>query len=403
MPEHAETARRKAVILAPPRDAVAPAYPDDRNAVPVFLGCDDKFFPHALTAIASLMRNASPKTNYDLFIVQSGVPPEKLDAAAAWMERRPNAVLRFIDIDPCIASARDTLPVTKEYSVAVFFRIFAPLLFPEHGRIVYLDSDIVVLGDVAELHRFNLGGMEVGAIRDLATTLEARRSDTIADFWRTRLGKEPGENYFNSGVLLMDLEQMRRRDTLGRCLARAGEITGTALPDQDLLNAVLNGGIRPLPAVWNCFDWMADRFEESPNFRFVRTVPEFLKETRKARHGVKILHFVEKKPWTTEYRGKFAEKYWEYAAETPFHGQILDGLRAECTPAKMLWRRFVLWFQEKHYRVKKHFVREENRKKYRARARNIRWMRKALRRQLALIDGLLPQKIEEDGDGYGTL
>ncbi len=381
------TTPKRAVVLAPPKDSVRPAYPGDANAVPVFLGCDDRFFPHAITVIASVMEHASPETRYDLFIVQSGVPRERMDAAAAWMARFPNATLRFVDIEPYLAAVRDTLPVTKEYSVAVFFRIFAPALFAEYDRISYLDSDIVVLGDVAEFHRLDLGGREAGAIRDLATTAHARSEPHIAAFWRMQLRKEPGEDYFFSGGLVMDLAAMRRNRTQEQCLDRIGRIEGTRLPDQDVMNAVMNGRVRMLPCEWNCLDWWCDEEEEAPNY--LSLPEEFVREIREARRTAKVVHFAEKKPWTMEYRGKHAALYWEYAAQTPFYRQLLDSLRRDCAPGKILLRRLVLCWQTLNFTLRLALAPGAKKEKYRGRLRNLRWMRAALTRQRELVGNIL--------------
>lgn len=378
---------KKAVVLAPPRDVVVPAYPDGPATIPVFLGCDDNFLPHALAVIASVMTHASPENRYDLFIVQSGIPRGRMDAAAAWMERYPNATLRFVDIDPCLEKARDILPVTREYSVAVFFRIFAPSLFREYKRIAYLDSDIAVLDDVAGFYRLDLGGMEVGAVRDLATTSQSQRNPEIAEFWRKQLGKEPGEDYFFSGGLVMDLELMRRRNTQQQFLDRIGGIKGSRLPDQDVMNAVLNGRVQYLPCEWNCLDWWCDEREEAPNFRLLRA--DFVDELREARRKVKVIHFAEKKPWTMGYQGKFADKYWRYAAETPFHGELLERIRRECGPAKIRWRQLLTRMQEAHFAVRLRAAPAKKREKYAARLRNLEWRRKGLARQKAFVEKLL--------------
>ena len=383
MPEPSQPA----VVLAPPHDTIMPAYPEDKTTIPVFLGCDDNFLPHALAVIASVMAHASPENNYDLFIVQSGIPQERMNVAAEWMRRYPNATFRFVDIEPYFKSVQDTLTVTREYSVAAFFRIFAPALFSQYKRIAYLDSDIAVLGDVAEFYHFDLEGMEAGAIKDLVTVSQSQCNQSVAEFWQTQLGKTPGEDYFFSGGLVMDLEMMRRNNTEQKILERVGKIKGSKLPDQDVMNSVLNGKVKMLPCAWNCLDWMCDEEEEAPNFLLLKE--EFLHDIRAARRDVKVVHFAEKKPWTMEYRGKNADKYWTYAAETPFYSQLLDQLRRECNPLKLWWRRLLTRMQEGHFITKQRTVPGNKRGKYEARLRNLRWRRKGLARQKKFVEELL--------------
>ncbi|MDR1745169.1 MAG: hypothetical protein LBS30_05395 [Planctomycetota bacterium] len=111
-------------VILPP-EPVSPAF--ERNNIPVFLGCDDRFFPHAVTTIASLMAHADPDNNYDIFIVQDGIAPGRLAMAAAWMRQFPNASLRFVDIRPLAeAEGKEAFATHHNLSYAAYFRIFAP-------------------------------------------------------------------------------------------------------------------------------------------------------------------------------------------------------------------------------------------------------------------------------------
>ena len=362
-------------VFVPPRDVVEPAFAD--NNIPVFFGCDDAFLPHAVTAAASMLEHASPENNYDIFIVQWGASREKMARAAEWIRRYPNASLRFIDIAGAVdLVGREDFQVTRAYGLAIYFRFFAPSLFPRYDRIVYLDSDMVLFGDVAELYHCDLGPNLLAACHDCVMEEQSLRNPSLGAYWREQLGKEPGEGYFNSGCLVMDLAGLRREDVEAGLFEKMRRIRGTQLPDQDVLNAVLNGKVRYVGGEWNYPDWMADPVEEGSGFGLVSA--EMREAIRRNREKVKILHYCEKKPWTADYTGKNDAYYWLFAALTPFYGETVARLNAGCARNRLAGRYLLLTLQEGNFLLRSLFASAEEKGKYASRRRNVAQRRRAL-------------------------
>lgn len=372
-----------AVLYAPPRDCVPQLRPGDPSVVPVFLGCDERFFPHSLEVVASFMAHAAPDSFYDIFIVEANIPRAKLDAAAAWIRRYPNASLRFVDIEPWVAKIKDKFTITREFSAAVYFRLFAPGLFAEYDRIIYLDSDIAVLDDIAGFFRQDLGGMPLGAVEDLVSMRRAIDDPGVAAFWREQLGKEPGEKYFYSGGLVMDLKQLREMNAEQMFVGKIRVIKNSNLPDQDVMNAALNHRIKSIPLEWNCLDWMYDPDEEAGNFLLLDE--EARRTVRDTRPKVKVVHYAEKKPWTMDYTGKFAEYYWKYATETPFYEEVRAALLKECRSAKLFSRALLFRLQQANFWLRTLVCSAGERGKYRDRIEKLNWRRQGLARQARFV------------------
>ncbi len=362
-------------IYAAGRDDILPAF-EERN-IPVFLGCDDAFFPHAMAVVASVMESASPDNRYDLFIVQEGVSERKLRAASEWMARFSNASLRFVDVGNMVdAIGRDAFQTTRHLSIAMFFRIFAPTIFANYEKIAYLDSDIVVLDDIAGFYNQDLEGNLLGACHDFTTERQSRVNPDVARFWERELGKSPGEAYFFSGGVVMDLGQMRSAGIEAVLFEKMRSLKGSNLPDQDLMNAVLKGRVKYIDCAWNLLDWMTDPEEESLNFG--RVDSEALARIREARSGYKVLHFSEKKPWSAGYLGKNEEVYWRYAAMTPFYEETLAAFRAECRPWKTVPQYLTSLWQMANFRVRSRFASGGARAKYEGRLRNLAFRKRRL-------------------------
>lgn len=355
-------------VYVPRHDVIEPAFAE--NNIPVFLGCDDNFLPHAATVIASVMRHASQDRNYDIFIVQSGVPEGRMAVLSTWMRRFSNACLRFVDVSSLVQEiGEEYFPTTKQFPVAVFFRIFAPGVFTRYDKMAYLDSDVVMLDDVADFYNTDLEGHPLAACHDFAIECQSIADPGTASYWREKLGKEPGESSFNSGMLVMDLRMMRDHDLERKMLRKMQELGNPALPDQEVMNSVLGTNVKYLGAEWNLMDWMADPYESSPNFRFLDH--KTLTYIRDIRGKNKVLHFSEKKPWTLDYIGKFDCLYWEYAAMTPFFEETVAKLNTECSLCSLVSRYIILSLQEVNFAIRGWFVAPTNKAKYANRRNNV--------------------------------
>lgn len=365
------TSRYQPKVYIPSRDHIEPAF-GERN-VPMFFGCDDKFLPHAMTAIASVMDHASQRNNYDIFIIQTGISMERIAISQEWMRQFPNARLRFIDIDELLEDAgRNNFKSTRRYSHAVYFRLFAPRIFSSYDRIIYLDSDMVIMADMAEYYGTDLGGKVLAGTHDFVSERESLVNPANNHFWRTQLGKEPGSGYFVSCALLMDLKRMRDEGVQEELLEKVRTIQDAKLPDQDVLNAVLNDRVKFVDVAWNYFDWMLDPDEESLKFTMIDDVAR--QTIRRSRNRYKILHFGDRKPWNYDYDGKNEEHYWKYLQQTPFHREVVRRLDAECASALAIFRYLFASAQILHFRARSLFFHDK--RKYSERIHNIDQVRK---------------------------
>ena len=128
------------------------------------------------------------------------------------------------------------------YSEAASFRLLLPELLPEYEKILYLDCDIVVRQDMGVLYRnTDLEDNYLAAVYEAPIEGQAERIKA--------LGCIPGP-YFNSGMSLMPLKQMREEKVSARLL-KACEKDYMEFPDQDALNQVCQGRVLPISPVYN--------------------------------------------------------------------------------------------------------------------------------------------------------
>ena len=151
------------------------------------------------------------------------------------------------------------LPTRDFTRKATWYRIFLPELEPDVDRVIYLDSDALVVDSLLPLWRTELADNYLAAVTNVFPPIYENRA--------SELGLAGPDVYFNAGVLLMNLDAMRRDGCSEKLLdygvANAERLV---LRDQDVLNVVLGARRVPLHPRWNCMNaffvyaWAADVF-----------------------------------------------------------------------------------------------------------------------------------------------
>ncbi len=290
----------------------------------IAFGLDAGYAPHAGAAIASIVA-AAPRKAFRFVMLHDKVGSalqEKVQECA------PGA--RFDWVEP----SEDLLTCSRtagHLSRAAFARFAIPDLIRDCARVLYLDCDLVVLADLEPLYRCELGDASLGAVRDHWIDPHA-----FAKTW----GLEPADaRYFNSGVLLLDLERLRAQGGFDRAIEALSK-DGAAMPflDQDALNLVFWGNWQPLDRAWNVQRAMlmrgfegAARASDGP----MRGMP-------------KIIHFTgSEKPWRRGAYHPYAGAYLQALARTPFWDQVLSAggpVWHERLRARWNWARKALFF-----------------------------------------------------------
>jgi lipopolysaccharide biosynthesis glycosyltransferase len=197
------------------------------------------------------------------------------------------------------------LPVMDEFTAAMWYRIFLPELVPAADRVLYLDVDTLVVDSLAPLREIDLSGSYVAAVTNALMPQHAGRPG--------RLGLPEGQLYFNSGVLLMNLDAMRRdRCTDALREFAAGRGPELEWPDQDTLNMVLGGRRLALHPRWNYMNSM----------RWVFALYAFGEdEIGEAARSPAIRHFegpTHNKPWHWAAEREDVELWEAHRRETPW-------------------------------------------------------------------------------------
>ena len=260
----------------------------------ILITLDENYFPRLRVLLTSLKMN-DPGEHFDIYLLYSGLSERMLRAVERWC-RAAGYEFHPIRMD---GDLFENAPVSSRYPTEMYYRLLASRLLPQElNRIIYLDPDILVINPLRPLWETNMSGWLFGAAAHTGKT------ELANDVNRLRLGVE--HDYYNSGVLLMDLE-LGREEIIPEEIFRYVEEhrMELLLPDQDLLNAMFGERIFPLDdAVWN-YD------ARNYNNYVMRSSGKY--NVKWVMENTAILHFCGKaKPWKPGYIYRFGVLYQHY-------------------------------------------------------------------------------------------
>lgn len=195
-------------------------------------------------------------------------PNQKLTVHLVYRELHPSTLGRLYQLDRVLHNIQmnfcylaegliDQISVANYYlPLESCFRIMLPDILPNVDRVIYLDIDILVCGNLQELYRTDLGYSSLGAVveRDVSVFFPDHPIG---------LGIQP-DRYFNSGVLLMDLARMRQENFTAKLIAFAKNVQANLrFIDQDLLNLYFKDTVVLLDGRYNYTNYLM-RYESRP-------------------------------------------------------------------------------------------------------------------------------------------
>ena len=213
--------------------------------IPIFFATDDNYIPFLDVAISSLIKNASTNYKYVINILNTGIKEENIKKVKS--RENDNFTINFVNIENKIKEIKDKFRNVYHFSVACYYRLFIESLFHQYDKVIYLDCDIVVLGDISRLYNINLGNCLVGAVVDQIVPLQP----IFCKYCDNCIGVNH-RKYFSSGILLMNLEKFRECKIQDKFMYLISEYNFDVVdPDQAYLNFLCRDKVKYLPNGWN--------------------------------------------------------------------------------------------------------------------------------------------------------
>jgi lipopolysaccharide biosynthesis glycosyltransferase len=292
---------------------------DDAATVRIALAFNERYAAHAAATLQSVIDHAAPRRHYAVHAVAADLSAETVGRFERQVARQPNVSLAF-HLPPDVSRYRQPRqPGREQRPDPYYYRLDLPTLLHPAGKVLYLDCDLIACSDVAPLFDTDIDAHVGAAARDslltCATVMKRRFSKPMEPVYGTTWEEYavgfPGipagrvGDYFNSGVMLINLERWRDDGITDEILAKVRQLPRqTLFADQDLLNAVLYDRVRHIDGAWNVLA--------------THTVqPDGNDDVAAAR----ILHYAGNKPWT--HADIHGAPYWDALLRTPFAADVV--------------------------------------------------------------------------------
>lgn len=208
---------------------------------------DGAYAQHACVMIRSLVDVASAENEYEVFYFLSDCEEATLKRVKNSVSDLPDNII--VNVVECFFNLPASLKPKKSYmNASIYNKILIYNHLPEIiSRIVFIDADILFSRDPIELNNNDLGEHFIGAVRERFYLMP-----NVDDELCKELKLNSYSEYFNSGVMVIDLKRWHSENISSRALDFAVNSWGkTALHDQDAFNYVIGGAWKPLCPLWN--------------------------------------------------------------------------------------------------------------------------------------------------------
>ena len=256
----------------------------------IVLSSDANYARYMGVTICSALKNKAAGDAYFFHILDGGIMQDDKDKLTRMIEHA-DSFAEFIPMDDCLFEGMSLNLESHHVTIAAYYRLFIPALL-DIDRCIYLDCDMIIRGSLRPLWQTDLHG-------DIAAGVPDINSDLSQD----RLGLS---SYVNSGMLVIDIDAMRREHIQERCLELIrSEPEKLRYHDQDVLNIVLRDRILILGMEWNCQICKTHKCHETGFFSLKDTAP--------------VLHYIgHRKPWHKRCKTPMRMLYWQYLQRSPW-------------------------------------------------------------------------------------
>lgn len=262
---------------------------NEENIINVALITDNNYIIPTIVTIQSIINNINSNKKYDIFILCDNVDIANKNLILRLVNN--NVKINIVDVDKKIFSEfeKDTKDIYMVANTSALIKFLLPKLFKNLDKILYLDGDIIVNCDISEIYDIDLKDNFVAAVRDLPQVLLEPQL----------IGADiSGHDYFNSGVMLLNLSKMRKENTYKKLIQIKKERKDDNLMDQNVFNVAFKDKVCQLDLSYNvCYC----NYKSTKRLKYEK-LKKFYKEDystlEKIQKKAKIIHYSSFfKPW----------------------------------------------------------------------------------------------------------
>jgi len=282
----------------------------DKDTITLVLVCDNHLVVMLGVLLKSIERNHIGKEFINIYIVNDGINKINIDKVNRSISSHKIRLI-WKTLKQAIPMGV-SLPLDRtSFPVCAYARICAPYFLPKHiKKAIYLDVDMLVLEDINQLWNINIGNYTIAAVLD--------RSEKVSSPWGgiknyMELGMNPDSKYFNSGLLIINLEKWRSENATELVIKAVNDNSGyVTFADQYGLNIVFINNWFELNSKWNSYS--QNDIEDPYLIHFTGMKPIFKGYNYNEKYKDIFYNYIKLTPWSdfkpqSDYM-RFVKKFW---------------------------------------------------------------------------------------------
>lgn len=295
---------------------IKPYFNNTNNCI-VFASNND-FMPCLAVMLQSIIENQSDKNFYDILILNKDINDVTIRKVSEMIRAYTNISIRFVDVREYIKGLSFFTANRKTITEETYFRLLIPwILDDEYKKAIYLDGDMVVTADIAQICDIDLHNSLIAAVRDYWGICNCYMPNDSMRRYRESIGLLNIDDYIIGGTIIFNLTMFRERFSLVEILDIAVSKQWRQ-HDQDIINLLCDNKILHI----------------SPNYGFMsdygnnKYLPRYLLDELEQVSDVPyIIHYGGvRKPWNKPYVDYFLI-FWKYAYNTPYFEVLLEKIK----------------------------------------------------------------------------
>lgn len=293
----------------------------------ILYACDNNYVWLMGISTISLFENNTDIDNLHVYLLGESISDDNKKLLNSIGETY-NRVITVIDIPQLDIPAS---LVSARWPLSAFTRLYAGVLLPsELDKVLYLDCDTIIKGSIKKLENWEVSNKIFFGIKDC-----------IGKEYKINIGLEPDGIYVNAGVLLTNLDELRKvpiKDRLNEYMSKYEKLINYA--DQDVLNGIFHGSIGVLPP---CYDVMTIvSIYSYEDIQTLRRPTNYYseQEMRNALAEPVIIHYTTNmrtvRPWFTNTNHPLAAEFRRYMNMSPWKTRKLSKMHFTSRESKII-------------------------------------------------------------------
>lgn len=294
-----------------------PAFPS--NNIAVASAVSEEYFPYICVTIQSIIETSSSHNNYDIIILGEHISEGNKAAAQTLIKGHANFSIRYIEISEFLSQY--DLPIEEQYKPIIYARLTLPDLMQRYEKVVYIDSDVVLTTDIAELYATDVRDCLLAAVRDAVMIAWYHTpGNPEYEYIHNDLKLKRPDEYFNSGVIVFNIPEFSRKYSteflFGYATSRFWKWR-----DQDVFMTLVEGNIKLLGQEWNV---LVPYFRDELKILDDGHQYELKQRYIEAVQHPKLIHYIGCGFLSLNPRPLKWEVFWKYALKTPVFDELLQ-------------------------------------------------------------------------------